>query len=88
VANSGELAGKAAVRDIMMMKQEAMNVVFGGDASLPPSHSIGGALSTTSFTSTSSERPPLEPNTPVIAAPAWAPMAERVSRSPGLATFA
>jgi hypothetical protein len=37
LANSEELAGKAAVRTVMMMKQEAINVEFGGVASVPPS---------------------------------------------------
>jgi hypothetical protein len=66
LANSKELAGKAAVRAVMMMKQEAINVAFGGVASVPPLHSVGGALSTSSVTSTPRGRPPaLEPNTPV-----------------------
>jgi hypothetical protein len=52
LANSKELAGKAAVRAVMMMKQEAINVAFGGVASVPPLHSVGGALSTSSVTST------------------------------------
>jgi hypothetical protein len=46
-------------------------VAFGGVASLPPSSIFGGALSTSSVTSTLSGHPPaLEPNTPVAHAPA------------------
>jgi hypothetical protein len=71
LANSEELAGKAAARAIMMMKQEAINVAFGGVASMPPSCGIGGTLSTISVTSTPSGRPPaLELNTHVVHAPA------------------
>jgi hypothetical protein len=70
LANSEELASKAAVRAVMMMKQEALNVVFGSATSLPPPHSVCGALSMSSATSTPSGRPPLEPNTPVAAASA------------------
>jgi hypothetical protein len=71
LANSEELAGKAAVRAIMMMKQEAINVAFGGVASVHPSSVVEGSLSTCSVTSTSSGRPlALEPNTHVTHAPA------------------
>jgi hypothetical protein len=52
LANSEELAGKAAVRFVMMMKQEAINVAFGGVASLPLSSVVGGTLSTSSVTLT------------------------------------
>jgi uncharacterized protein YkwD len=52
LANNEELAGKAAVRTVMMMKQEAINVAFGSVASLPSSCGVGGALSTSSVTST------------------------------------
>jgi hypothetical protein len=47
-------------------------VAFGNIASLPPSSIIvGGALSTSSVTSALSGRPPaLEPNTPIVHAPA------------------
>jgi hypothetical protein len=45
LANNKELTGKATVRADMMMKQEAINVAFGGVASLPPSCAVGGALS-------------------------------------------
>jgi hypothetical protein len=31
LANNEELAGKYVVRSVMMMKQEALNVVFGSD---------------------------------------------------------
>jgi hypothetical protein len=71
LANSEELAGKAAACAIMMMKQEAINVAFGGVASMPPSCVVGGALSTSSVTSTPSSRPPvLELNMHVTHAPA------------------
>jgi hypothetical protein len=71
LANSEELAGKAIVCAVMMMKQEAINVAFGGGAYVTPPHSIGDALSTSSVTSTSNGRPPaLEPNTDVVHAPA------------------
>jgi hypothetical protein len=60
LANNEELAGKAVVRTVMMMKQEALNIAFGGASSLPPPHSVGGVLSTSSVTSTPSRRPPLE----------------------------
>jgi hypothetical protein len=70
LANSEELAGKAVAQAVMMMKQEAINVAFGSVASLPPSCGIGGALSTSSVTSTPSGLPPaLELNTPVAHAP-------------------
>jgi hypothetical protein len=70
LANSEVLAGKAAARAVMMMKQEAINVAFGGVASLPPSCGVGGALSTSSVTLTLSGRPPaLELNTLVAHAP-------------------
>jgi hypothetical protein len=66
LANSKELVGKAAMHAIMMMKQEAINVAFGGVTSVPPPHSVSGALSTRPITSTPSGIPPaLEPNTPV-----------------------
>jgi hypothetical protein len=72
LANSEEMAGKAVVRVAMMMKQEAINVAFGGGgASVPPPHSVSGALSTSSVTLTPSGLPPvLEPNTSVAHAPA------------------
>jgi hypothetical protein len=70
LANSKELAGKAAVHAVMLMKQEALNVAFGGAASVPPPHSVAGASSTSSVTSTLSGRPPLEPNTPGAHSPA------------------
>jgi hypothetical protein len=71
LANSEELAGKAAACAVMMMKQEAINVAFGGVASMPPSCAIGGALSMSSVTSTPSGWPPtLELTTPVAHAPA------------------
>jgi hypothetical protein len=70
LANNEELASKAAVRAIMLMKQEALNIAFGSTVSLPPFYSIDGALSTSLVTSTSSRRPPLKPNTPAAAAPA------------------
>jgi hypothetical protein len=71
LANSEELAGKAVVRVVMMMKQEAINVASGGVASLPPSCAVGGALSTFSVTSTPSGRPPaLDLNMPVLHVPA------------------
>jgi hypothetical protein len=70
LANSEELAGKAAVRIVMMMKQEAINIAFDDVVSVPPPQSIGGALSMSSVTSTPSGRPiALEPNTPVTHAP-------------------
>jgi hypothetical protein len=66
LANSEELAGKVVVRAVMMKKQEAINVTFGGVASPPPSSAVGDALSTSSVTSTPSGCPPaLEPNTPI-----------------------
>jgi hypothetical protein len=37
MVNREELAGKAAMRFVMMMKQEAINVAFSGATSLPPS---------------------------------------------------
>jgi hypothetical protein len=37
---------------------------------VPPPHSVGGALSTSSIMSTPSGRPPMEPNTSVVHAPA------------------
>jgi hypothetical protein len=87
LANSEELAGKAAACAVMMMKQKAINMAFGGVASMPPSCGIGGALSTSSVTSTPSGRPPaLELNTPVVHAPALAPTVGAASRSPDLAT--
>jgi hypothetical protein len=65
--NSEELAGKATVHPIRMIKQEAINVAFGGATYVTPPLSIGGALSASSVTSTSSWRPPtLAPNTPVV----------------------
>jgi hypothetical protein len=71
----------------MIVKQEAINVAFGGAASVPPPHSIGGALSTSSVTSTPSGRPPaLDPNTPVVHAPALGAHDRTAPRSPGLAT--
>jgi hypothetical protein len=71
LANIEELAGKAAMHAVMMMKQEAINVAFGGVASLPPPCVVGGALSTSSVTSASSGCPPaLELNMPVAHAPA------------------
>jgi hypothetical protein len=71
LANIEELAGKAVARVVMTMKQEAINVVFGGVASMPPSCGVSGALSTSSVTSTPSGRPPeLELNTPAAHAPA------------------
>jgi hypothetical protein len=71
LANCEELAGKAVAHAVMMMKQEAINVAFDDIASLPPSCAVGGALSTSSVTSTPSGRPPaLELNTPVAHAPA------------------
>jgi hypothetical protein len=71
LTNNEVLAGKAAARAIMMKKQEAINVAFSGVASLPPSCGVGGALSTSSVTSTLSGRPPaLELNTLVAHAPA------------------
>jgi hypothetical protein len=71
LANNEELAGKATACAVMMMKQEAINVAFGGVASLPLPCGVGGALSTSSVTSTPSGRPPaLELNTPVAHAPA------------------
>jgi hypothetical protein len=39
--------------------------MFGSVASLPPPHFIVGSLSTSSVTLTPSERPLLEPNTPI-----------------------
>jgi hypothetical protein len=87
LVDSEELAGKAATRAIMMMKQEAINVAFGGVASMPPSCAIGDALSTSSVTSTPSGRPPaLKLNTPVAHAPALGAHGRAASRSPGLAT--
>jgi hypothetical protein len=53
----------------MLMKHEARNVAFGGAASVPPPHSVAGALSTSSVTWTPSGRPPLEPRTPGAHAP-------------------
>jgi hypothetical protein len=70
LANTEELAGKAAVHAVMLMKQEALNIVFGGAASVPPPYSIGGALSTSSVTLTPSRCPSLEPNKPLARAPA------------------
>jgi hypothetical protein len=71
LANTEELVGKAAVRAVMMKKQEAINVMFGGVASVPPPQSVGGALSMSSVTSTPSGRPTaMEPNTPVAHASA------------------
>jgi hypothetical protein len=71
LANSEELAGKAAICAVMMMKQEAINVAFGIVTSLPPSCAIDGALSRSSVTSTPSGRPPaLELNMPIVHAPA------------------
>jgi hypothetical protein len=71
LANSEELARKATARAFMMMKQETINVAFGGIASMPPSCGVGGALSTSSVTSTPSGRPPaLELNKHVSHAPA------------------
>jgi hypothetical protein len=71
LANSEELSGKAVARAVMMMKQEATNVAFDDIASLALSCAIGGALSTSSVTSTPRGRPPaLEINTPVAYAPA------------------
>jgi hypothetical protein len=37
LANIEDLAGKAVAPAVMMMKQEAINVAFGGVASLPSS---------------------------------------------------
>jgi hypothetical protein len=42
---------------------------FGGTASVPPPHSVSGALSTSSVMASLSGRPPLEPNTHVAHAP-------------------
>jgi hypothetical protein len=87
LANIEELTGKAAMRAVMMMKQEAINVAFGGIASLPPPCVVGGALSTSSVTSASSGCPPaLELNMPVAHAPALAPTIGAASRRPGWAT--
>jgi hypothetical protein len=36
LANSEELASKAAVRTVMMMRQDAINITFGVVASVPP----------------------------------------------------
>jgi hypothetical protein len=47
----------------MMIKQEALNVVFGGVVIVPP-YSMADTSSTSSVTSTPSGRPPLEPRTP------------------------
>jgi hypothetical protein len=70
LANSEELAGKAAVHVVMMMKKETINVAFGGVASVPLLSAIDVPLSTSSVTSTPSGRPPaLDPNTPVAHAP-------------------
>jgi hypothetical protein len=52
LTNSEDLAGKAAVRAIMLMKQEALNIAFGGASSVPPPHLVTGALSTSSVTLT------------------------------------
>jgi hypothetical protein len=87
LANSEELAGKAAVRAVMMMKQEAINVAFTGVTSLPPACAVGGALLTSSVTSTPSDGPhALELNTPVVHAPALGAHGRAASRSLSLAT--
>jgi hypothetical protein len=71
MANSEELAGKADVCVVMMIKREAINVAFGSVALVPLSSAVGGALLTSSVTSTLSGRPPaLEPKTPIAHAPA------------------
>jgi hypothetical protein len=36
LANNVELAGKASVRAVMLIKQEDLNVAFGGTAGVPP----------------------------------------------------
>jgi hypothetical protein len=69
LVNSEDLAGKAVVRAFMLMKHEAFHVVFSDVATEHPPHSIGGALSMSSVTSTPSGCPPLEPNMPVSHAP-------------------
>jgi hypothetical protein len=87
LANSEELAGKAAVHAVMMMKQEAINVAFGGVASLPLLSVVGGALSTSSVTSTPSDRPPaVGPTRLSCMLLRWAPTVRAASRSLGLAT--
>jgi hypothetical protein len=68
LANIEDLASKAAVRVIMLMKQEALDIVFGGAASMPPPHSIADALSTNSIMSTPSGHPSLEPRMPGVQA--------------------
>jgi hypothetical protein len=73
LANSKDLAGKAAVRAIMLMKQEALNIAFGGAASVPPPHLVTGALSTSSVMLTQSSRPPLEPGMFGVHAPSLEP---------------
>jgi hypothetical protein len=61
LANSEELVGKAAVRAVMMMKQEALKVAFGRAVSMPP-HPMA-------ISSLTSGRPPLKPRTPSPHAP-------------------
>jgi hypothetical protein len=58
------------VRAVMLIKQEALNATFGGTASVPPPHSVSGALSTSSVMASLSGSPPLDPNTHVAHAPA------------------
>jgi hypothetical protein len=48
--NSNELAGKAAVHAVMLMKQETLNVMFGCTAFVPPPLSIADTLSPRSVT--------------------------------------
>jgi hypothetical protein len=67
--NSEELAGKAAVRAIMLMKLEAANIMFGGATYVPLAYPVAGALSTSSVMSTLSDCPSLVPTTPGAHAP-------------------
>jgi hypothetical protein len=69
LANSKELASKAIVCAIMLMKQEVLNVAFGSASSMPPPYPITGALSTSLVTSTPSGHPALQPRTPGPHAP-------------------
>jgi hypothetical protein len=69
LANSEELAGKAVLQAIMLMKNEALNVVFSGAISVPPPHPMACAFSTILVTSTPSGRPPIAPRTTGMHAP-------------------
>jgi hypothetical protein len=69
LANSKELASKAIVCAVMLMKQEALNIAFGSASSMPPPYPIASALSTSSVMSTLSGHPPLQPRTPGPHAP-------------------